>query len=58
MMKKRQPTEPKEKIFRLSRKAADNLCEQYAEVLRLRDEIGRLAASRAKAGQSDRSPRD
>jgi hypothetical protein len=54
-MKKRRLAKPKEKIVRISRKPAGDLCEQHAEVLRLRNEIRRLAASGTKAGQSDRS---
>jgi division protein CdvB (Snf7/Vps24/ESCRT-III family) len=54
-MKKRQLAKPKEKIIRISRNRADTLYEQYIELLRLRDEIGRLAASRTKLGQPDRS---
>jgi hypothetical protein len=50
-MKKRRLAKPKEKIVRISRKRADTLYEQYAELLRLRDEIRRLAASRTKAGR-------
>jgi hypothetical protein len=44
-MKKRQLAKPKEKITRVSRKTTDKLCEQYAEVVRLRDEIARLGGS-------------
>jgi hypothetical protein len=51
-MKKRQLAKPKEKIARVSRKTSDELYERYAEVRRLRDQIARLAASRAKAEQS------
>jgi hypothetical protein len=54
-MKKRQLAKPKEKIIRIARNRADTLYEQYVELLRLRDEIGRLAASRTKVGQPDRS---
>jgi hypothetical protein len=46
---------PKEKIVKISRKPAVRLYGQYAELLRLRDEIRRLAVSETKAGQSDRS---
>jgi len=55
MMKKPRIAKRKEKITEISRKPAGNVCEQYSELLRLRDEIERLAASEAKAGQSDRS---
>jgi len=44
-MKKRQLAKPKDKITRVSRKTSGELYERYAEVLRLRDEIARLAAS-------------
>jgi hypothetical protein len=54
-MKKRQLAKPKEKIRMISRKPAGNLCEQYAEVLRLRNEIRQLAASKTRARQLDRS---
>jgi hypothetical protein len=54
-MKKRQLAKPKAKITRISRKTSGGLRERYAELLRLRDEIARLAASGTKAGQSRRS---
>jgi hypothetical protein len=54
-MKKRQLAKPNEKITGVSRKTSGELCERYTEVLRLRDEIARLAASGTKAGQSRRS---
>jgi hypothetical protein len=54
-MEKPRLAKPKEKIVRISRKPAGTLGEQYAELLRLRDEIRRLAASETKAEQSDRS---
>jgi hypothetical protein len=54
-MKKRRLEKPKEKINRTSKKPAGDLCEQYAELLRLRIEIRRLAASGTKAGKSDRT---
>jgi hypothetical protein len=54
-MKKRRLAKPKEKIVKISRKPAVRLYEQYAELLRLRDKIRRLAASETKARQSDRS---
>jgi hypothetical protein len=54
-MKKPRLARPKEKINRNSKRPAGNLCEQYAELLRLRDEIRRLAVSETKAGQSDRT---
>jgi len=50
-MKKRQVAKPQAKITRAS-KTSGGLRERYAELLRLRDEIARLAA---KAGQSRRS---
>jgi hypothetical protein len=55
MKKRRQLATPKEKIVMISRKSASDLWRQYAEVLRLRNEIKRLAASGTKAGQSDRT---
>jgi hypothetical protein len=54
-MKRRRLAKPKEKIVRISRKAAVRLYEQYAEVQRLRDENKRLAASETKTEQPDRS---
>jgi hypothetical protein len=54
-MKKRRLATPKEKIARISRKSAGDLWRQYAEVLRLRNEIRRLTASGTKIGQSDRT---
>jgi hypothetical protein len=53
-MKKRRLAKPQEKIVRISRKPAGDLCEQYAEVVRLRNEIKRLIASETKAGRSER----
>jgi hypothetical protein len=44
-----------EKITKAFRKTSGELCARYAEVLRLRDEIARLAASGTKVGQSRRS---
>jgi hypothetical protein len=43
-MKKRQLAKPKE-IVRASKKTTGKLCEQYAEILRLRVEIARLGGS-------------
>jgi hypothetical protein len=54
-MKKRRLAKPKEKIRMISRKHAAKLCEQYAELLRLRYEIRRLAASGKQAGRSNRA---
>jgi hypothetical protein len=54
-MKKRRLAKPKEKIVKISRKPAVRLYEQYAELLRLRNEIRRLAVSETKTGQPDRS---
>jgi hypothetical protein len=54
-MKKRRIEKPKEVIFRISKKPADNLYERYAELLRLRGEIRRLAVSGKKVGRLDRS---
>jgi hypothetical protein len=54
-MKKRQLATPKEKITGVSRRTSGKLYERYAEVLRLRDEIARLAASKTKVEQSRRS---
>ena len=51
MMKKRQLAKPKEKIRMISIKHAGKLYEQYAELLRLRNEITRLSASKTKATQ-------
>jgi hypothetical protein len=54
-MKKRQLAKPKE-ISRFSRKPVVRLHEQYADNLRLRAEIRRLAATRTTAmRQVDRS---
>jgi hypothetical protein len=54
-MKKHRLAKPNEKIKRISRRPAANLCEQYAELLRLRDEIRRLVASTTEASQPDPS---
>jgi hypothetical protein len=54
-MKKRELARPIEKITMAFRKTSGKLCEGYAEILRLRDEIARLAASGTKGGQSHRS---
>jgi hypothetical protein len=52
-MKKRRLAKPKEIISVNSRKSAVRLYEQYVEVLRLRDEIKRLAAYQTIARQPD-----
>jgi hypothetical protein len=54
-MKRRRIEKPKEVIFRISQEPADNLHERYAELLRLRGEIRRLAASGKKVGRLDQS---
>jgi hypothetical protein len=45
------------KLYRACRVGPDagNLCEQYAELLRLRDEIRRLVASRTRTGRPDQA---
>jgi hypothetical protein len=54
-MKKPRFEKPKEKLIAISRKRADRLYDQYAELQRLRDEVRRLAASETKPEQPDRS---
>jgi hypothetical protein len=54
-MKKRRLAKPKEIIFRISRKRAARLYEQYAELQRLREEIRRLGASGTKPRRLDQS---
>jgi hypothetical protein len=52
-MKKRQlhPARPKEIIVRVSKKPAETIYQQYADILRLRDEITRFADSGTKSRQ-------
>jgi hypothetical protein len=51
-MKKRRlyRAKPKEVIVRVSRRPADTLYDQYADLLRLRDEVKRVADSGLKSG--------
>jgi hypothetical protein len=52
-MKKRQlhPTRPKEIIVRVSKRPAETIYQQYADILRLRDEVIRFADSGTKSRQ-------
>jgi len=48
-MKKRQLAKPKPKITKASKKTTGKLCEQYAQILRLRVEIARLSSTKRDA---------
>jgi hypothetical protein len=54
-MKKPRLAKAKEKIRKVSGRTARGLPAQYAEILRLREEIARLVDYKTKAGRPDRS---